>query len=89
MKRKALPLKLDTDSPAMTEAVDAATAINVPLRRTSPHQIKSGQVNFWPSTGKVSVDGTLPIKERGLKTFLALAESAARKAEGDSLGQTL
>ncbi len=65
-----LPPELPDDGPEMQEAVKAVSGLGIPFRRTSLHQLKSGNVNFWPSTGKITVDREGVFAGHGLAMFL-------------------
>lgn len=57
------------------ETIHVLEALGVSFRLTSPSHIKIGKVNFWPSTGKIFIDGTPgALKERGLAALLPLIE---------------
>lgn len=44
------------------------------VRRESKHHIKVREVNFWPSTGTITIDGEGRHPEKGEQAFLALLE---------------
>lgn len=76
-KRKFYPLRSPTNTPAMDEAVDKLELLKVPVKRTSDHQLKCWEVNYWPDTGSISIDKQAKSKLRGLEAFLELVEKAA------------
>lgn len=45
------------------------------VRRESKHHIKVREVNFWPSTGTIVIDGEGRHAEKGPQTFLSLLET--------------
>ena len=44
------------------------------VRRTSKHQIKHREVNYYPSTGVITIDGSGRHPEKGPQALLALLE---------------
>lgn len=38
--------------------------------RKTPYHIKAGKINFFPSSGKITVDGVGLVKERGIEVFI-------------------
>jgi hypothetical protein len=44
------------------------------VRRESKHHIKVRQVNYWPSTGTITIDGEGPHPEKGEQALLALLD---------------
>lgn len=57
-------------NPKMAEALAALKTYNVRYDQPSPHQIKVGKFNFYPSSGKITVDGVGKVAEKGLDIFL-------------------
>ncbi|MGH1570920.1 hypothetical protein ACRAWG_09880 [Methylobacterium sp. P31] len=59
------------DHPRMTEAVRYLLRNNrTYIRRPSPTQLKVGDLNFWPKSGKIFRDGDLKsLPEQGLVAF--------------------
>lgn len=56
--------------PNMAEALAQLKHYNVRFSQPSPHQIKVGKFNFYPSSGKITVDGVGKVAEKGLDVFL-------------------
>jgi hypothetical protein len=77
-KKKPLPLRRDDDKPEMTEAIGLFESEGGKVTRPSPHHLKCGAINYWPSTGKIYLDNEEPIKERGLA---ALRDAIRRRRE--------
>jgi hypothetical protein len=79
-RKKDLPLRQPGDTAAMREAVDALTAANHTVRRTSKYQlILDHGFNFWPSTERIHRDGDNEARpERGLQALLRLLAQEAR-----------
>ncbi|HWA17718.1 MAG TPA: hypothetical protein VG757_01865 [Devosia sp.] len=63
---------------AMIKAFDRK---GIEIKRVSPHQLKSGKVNFWPSTGTIVIDGQSRSKYRGPNNFLMLADENRQRLE--------
>lgn len=57
-------------NPKMAEALAALKQYNIRFDQPSPHQIKVGRFNFYPSSGKITVDGVGKVAEKGLDIFL-------------------
>jgi hypothetical protein len=47
----------DTDTPAMIEAIEKLRELKYFIRRGDRITLKLGRVNFWPSTGTITIDG--------------------------------
>lgn len=77
MTKKIFPLRSPDNTPQMDEAIDRLDALNVPITRTSDHQLKVWDLNYWPNTGSISIDGQGKCQLRGLELFLDLVERAA------------
>lgn len=52
------------------------------VRRESRHHIKVREVNFWPSTGTIVIDGEGRYAEKGPEAFLELLEKRYPKRRG-------
>lgn len=67
-----LPLHHQGDSALMREAANWCERVALqPFGRPHPAQLKVRQVNYWPATGKVTLDGGGKYPKRGLKAFKA------------------
>lgn len=47
----------DTDTPAMLESIEKLRELKYFICRPDRISLKLGPVNFWPSTGKITIDG--------------------------------
>jgi hypothetical protein len=74
--------KLTPDGLKMKEAIAWCLASGVRFRRCSQHQIKMGQVSFWPTTGKIVLDGGYVHPHTGLEVFQQIALRLAALAGG-------
>jgi hypothetical protein len=52
------------------------------VRRESKHHIKVRDVNFWPSTGTITIDGESRHPENGSEAFLELLDKRYPKRRG-------
>lgn len=70
-----------SEAPSLAEALSAKpTAVQtvdriliqagVDFIRKTPYHIKSGILNFFPSSGKITVDGVGLVKERGVENYI-------------------
>lgn len=53
----------------MAEAIGALEQLGYRPHRPSPYQLKIGEFNFWPSTGRITIDPDRKYPERGLYAF--------------------
>lgn len=74
MKAPYAPLHREGDSTAMTLAITRLFQLQVDLHRTSPHQLKVGSWNFYPSKGTINADANPAIRERGLGAFIVILD---------------
>lgn len=59
------------NAPALDLTVDhQLIAAGVAFIRKTPYHIKAGKINFYPSSGKITVDGVGLVKERGIEVFV-------------------
>lgn len=56
----------------MTDAIAAIEQVGHRVHRPSPYQLKIGGINFWPNTGKITIDPDRKYPERGLPAVLEL-----------------
>lgn len=54
------------------------------VRRESKHHIKVRQVNYWPSTGTITIDGEGRYPEKGEQALLALLDKRYPKPRSKS-----
>lgn len=69
-----LPLHLDTDPPRWREEIEALERMGLNLRRCSEHHLKIGEVNYYPSTGRIYIDPARKYPEKGFKALLRAIE---------------
>ena len=50
----------------MRDAIDVFDRERLAVARKSPHHLKCGPLNYWPSTGKIHFDDRPKIAEKGL-----------------------
>lgn len=60
------------DTPAMQEAINELEDRGFKIRRTSPHQLKYRDTNFYPDTGTITIDPQQRYDGQGLHTYLDL-----------------
>jgi hypothetical protein len=74
------PQKYPDDSKAMTDTIDWLIKNRIRFRRCTVHQIKVGDLNFYPNSGSIQRDQSVPgpsakaLKERGLAAFQHMVE---------------
>lgn len=69
----------DDDGDEMKHAVETIEETGYKLRRPSPHHLKVGTANFYPTTGTITIDPATVHPDRGVEAFLKLL----RKLYGD------
>jgi hypothetical protein len=65
-KKFARPLHNENDTTQMRDAIDVFDRERLAVARKSPHHLKCGPLNYWPSTGKIHFDDRPKITENGL-----------------------
>lgn len=83
MKKHPRAVALPTDPESMKSAIDAFNQAGLVVTRTSTWQLKCGDLNFWPNTGRMSRDPGQALEERGIEAFIRLVR--ARDGVGFSL----
>ena len=73
------PLHHDNDSDGMRHAIERIKEEGFMLHRPSPYHLKVGTANFYPTTGKITIDPTVVHPARGVGAYLKLL----RKLYGD------
>lgn len=69
--------------PEMWPAIHEMIARKIRFRVCSPGHIKIGAVNYWPSTGRIHIDGTIAsLPQTGLTQLLNLLESTRLERRG-------
>lgn len=72
VRKKSFPLRTETDSPAMSQAIDWLEARRYAVRRTSEIQLKIGPVNFYPDSGSINLDEQKRLNKFGLAGLKAV-----------------
>ncbi len=65
-RSKTAPLERDDDTPEMRNFAAWARRLRLGYIRPTKYQIKIAEVNYYPDTGKITVDGDIPASERYL-----------------------
>jgi hypothetical protein len=65
-KKFELPLHNRNDTTQMRDTIDVFDRERLAVTRKSPHHLKCGPLNYWPSTGKIHFDDQPKIAEKGL-----------------------
>jgi hypothetical protein len=68
------PLFYPDDTPRYYELIHEMIDLKYFVSRPSKHHIKHGDVNFWPSTGTITIDGQGRYNEKGKEAFIALLQ---------------
>lgn len=71
-KPKGLPLQSGNDTPDMVSAIKALQKRGVSVWRPSAHQLKVGNLNYWPGTGRITRDAFPKITDQGLDALLEM-----------------
>lgn len=69
-KKPKRPLLTEADTPEMHKAVEALKDHGALIARPSEYQLKIGPLNYWPGTGKITMDSGSKITARGLDSLL-------------------
>lgn len=73
----------ENDPPAMREAIRVLLDEAYDVRRPNPHQLKvTPEVSYYPSNGKILVDGQSVHAERGLDALLRLLRGGSADQNG-------
>jgi hypothetical protein len=78
IRSRTAPLRRAGDSLEMRAAVDQLQSQGVRFIRPTPFQLKIGDINFYPDTGTILLDGGKALEERGLPALLQIISPAAR-----------
>ena len=78
IRSRTAPLRRGGDSPEMRAAIDQLESQGVRFIRPTQFQLKIGDINFYPDTGTIQLDGCEASEERGLP---ALPQILARPRE--------
>lgn len=68
------PLYYPDDTPRTYELIRELIDLKFFVWRPSKYHIKHGDVNFWPSTGTITIDNVGRHSERGKEAFIALLQ---------------
>jgi len=63
------------DGPEFYEPIGELLALKYYVRRPSKHHIKHREVNFWPTTGTITIDAIGRHPEKGQQAFVALVKT--------------
>ena len=66
----SLPKREKAVSAHMEAARDWLAKHRVPYEQKTPYHLKMGTVNFYPTTGKITIDGEPPYGPKGLNALL-------------------
>lgn len=72
--RPSGPLFYPDDTPRTYELIRELIDMKLFVRRPSKYHIKHGDVNFWPSTGTITIDNVGRHPEKGKEAFIALLQ---------------
>jgi len=75
MNKRSRPLSYPNDSFELKANICHLIQHKYYVTRCSQHHLKIERVNFWPSTGKIQVDGERSRPERGWAALLALLKA--------------
>ncbi|MEQ1941477.1 hypothetical protein ABMA32_03545 [Mesorhizobium sp. VNQ89] len=82
-KSKGLPLQNGTDTADMASAIKALQQRGVAVWRPSIYQLKIGDLNFWPATGRITRDAAPKITRQGLDALLKMLPGPTLTLEHD------
>lgn len=68
------PLFFPDDNRETYEVIRELIDLKYFVRRPSKYHIKHGDVNFWPSTGTITIDNVGRHPEKGKEAFIALLQ---------------
>lgn len=74
MARKSFPLRTDTDTPEMRDAVEWCVANNISFERKSQYQIKVGHLNYYPDRETIQFDGKKKLPYGTFEKFKRMAK---------------
>ena len=78
-KKFARPLHNENDTTQMRDAIDVFDRERLAVARKSPHHLKCGPLNYWPSTGKIHFDDRPKIAEKGLDALKIFIDKHRRR----------
>lgn len=81
MLKQRKPLYLPNDTADVRNAIKLITDAGYDLVRPSPYHLKVGPANFYPTTGRVTLDPTTVHPVRGTQAFLDLLGNLTASAE--------
>ncbi len=59
-----------TEDYGMTPAIQRLNQLNIDYEMCSPYHLKSGILNYYPSTGTITIDGRPTPKVKGIEAFI-------------------
>ncbi len=65
---------LPSDSPDLRKDIQQLEKLGYSVQRCTPHHIKIGPYNWFPSTGKITIDPQSRHPEKGFDAFLRLLD---------------
>ena len=82
-KKTQLNLIFSDDDLSMLEAITKLNCAGVTFTRTSKHQIKVGDLSYYPTRGTIFRDGDAgAMDDRGLEVFMTLICSSRTTSSG-------
>ena len=72
------------DSPVISDIIHETIKRKFFVKRPSRSQLKAGAINFYPSTGKITIDGEPSPTQKGAEAFWALLEQRYGKSAPQS-----
>jgi hypothetical protein len=78
MSKRAAPLLHDSDPKEIRLMIAALQKRDYDIRRPQAHHIKVGAYNFFPTTGKITIDPCTRHPRKGFSEFLEILENAMR-----------
>lgn len=80
------PLLYPDDTPTLRKLIKELIGLKYFVSRPSKHHIKHGAINFYPSTGTITIDAVGRHPENGRQAFLALLTTMYPKQPIADLG---
>ncbi|MBL8577693.1 MAG: hypothetical protein JNK47_10735 [Mesorhizobium sp.] len=82
-KPKGLSLQNGADTADMVSAIKALQQRGVAVWRPSIYQLKVGDLNYWPDTGRITRDAAPKIARQGLDALLKMLPGPTLTLEHD------
>jgi hypothetical protein len=74
------PILLANDRPTLRREIRELTKRGYKVARPSPHHVKIGPVNYFPSTGTITSDPCYRHPEKGFDSLVRILEEVAQSA---------